>query len=111
MKRTSTLLRTLGIVTFLAVASLTLPLAAHAGGVHVSIGFGLPFPVAVIAPPPPVVIAPQHVIVQPAPVVVYPAPVVVRQPPVVVAGPRVVYTYPYYGAHGGYRHWRHYHRY
>jgi hypothetical protein len=98
MKCTGTLLRTLGIVTFIAVASLVLPLSAHAGGVHVSIGFGLP--VAVIAPPPPVVVALQ-------PVVVQPAPVVVHQPPVVIAQPRVVYTSPYYR---GYRHWRH-HRY
>ena len=101
MKHTSMLLRTLGIATFLAVTSLVLPLSAHAGGVHVSLGFGLPFPVAVVAPPPLVVIAPRPVFVQPAPVFVPP-------PPVVIAGPRVVYRYPYYG---GYRHWRHYHRY
>ena len=75
MKRTSKLLRTFGILTFLAVASLALPLSSHAGGVHVSIGLGLPFPV---------VVAPQ-------PVVVHPAPVIVAQPPVMVAGPHVVY--------------------
>jgi hypothetical protein len=106
MQRTSMLLRTLGIVTFLAVTSLILPLSAHAGGVHVSIGFGLPLPVAIVAPPPPVVVAPQ-------PVVVQPAPVVVQQYPVVVAEPRVVYTYPAYGGYRyrGYRHWGHYYRY
>ena len=106
MKRTSTLLRTLGLITFMTAASLILPLSAHAGGVHVSIGFGLPLPVAIVAPPPAVVVAPQ-------PVVVQPAPIVVQQPAVVVAEPRVVYTYPYYGGYryGGYRHWGHYHRY
>jgi hypothetical protein len=51
MKRISTLLRTLGMVTCIAVASLALPLSAHAGGVHVSIGLGLPLPIAVVAPP------------------------------------------------------------
>jgi PXPV repeat (3 copies) len=86
MKRTSKLLRMFGILTFLAVASLALPLSSHAGGVHVSIGLGLPFPV---------VVAPQ-------PVVVHPAPVIVARPPVMVAGPHVVYTHPYYGGH---RHW------
>ena len=101
MKRTRKLLRMFGTLTFLAVASLALPLSSHAGGVHVSIGLGLPFPV---------VVAPQEHV----PVVVHPAPVIVARPPVMVAGPHVVYTRPYYGGHrhwgdhrhgGGHRHW------
>src|SRR6266567_1886988 len=71
----STLVRTLGVMTLVGMASLSLPFPAQAGGVHVSIGVGLP-----------VVVAPAPVIVQPAPVVVsqpvmvQPAPVVVPQP-------------------------------
>jgi len=95
MKCMNTLVRTLGVVTLVGMASLALPLPAQAGGVHVSIGVGLP-----------VVVAPAPVIVQPAPVVL-PQPVIVVQPPVVVAEPRVVYGYPY--SRGSYRHWRHHH--
>ena len=66
MKRLSTMVRTVVVVTLLSVATLALPFSAHAGGVHVSVGIGLPFPVAVV--PVPVILAPP-VIVQPAPVV------------------------------------------
>ena len=85
MKRLSPVLRAFGVVTFLGLVSLALlPLPAHAGGVHVSFGFGLPAPVLV---------APQPVYVPPA--------------PVVVARPAVVYAPAYYGYHYGY--WRHHH--
>src|SRR5437773_11354515 len=67
MKCMNTLVRTLGVVTLVGMASLALPFPAHAGGVHVSIGVGLPFP-GVVYPAP--------VIVQPAPVVVVPQPVI-----------------------------------
>ena len=40
MQRISTLLRTFGIVGFCGLAALALPRPAHAGGVHVSVGFG-----------------------------------------------------------------------
>ena len=81
MQRISPVLRTFGVVTFLGLASLALlPLPAHAGGVHVSFGFGLPVPV---------VVAPQPVYVPPAPVVVEPG---------------VVYTHSYYES--PYRDWR-----
>src|SRR6266446_4396863 len=96
------LVRTLGVVTLVGIASLGLPCPAQAGGVHVSIGVGLP-----------VVVAPAPVVVQPAPVVVPPpiivqrAPVMVAPPPVVVTAPRVVYGYPY--SRGASRHWRHHH--
>jgi hypothetical protein len=84
-----TLLRTFGIVGFCGLAALALPSPAHAGGVHVSVGFGLPVPVFVA--PAPVVVAPQSAVVYPAPpVYVQPAPVVVEQPPVMVE-PQVVY--------------------
>src|SRR6266571_7961602 len=83
----NTLVRTLGVMTLVGMASLSLPFPAQAGGVHVSIGVGLP-----------VVVAPAPMIVQPAPVVVVqPAPVVVSQPvivqraPVIVTEPQVVY--------------------
>ena len=54
MQRINTLLWTCGIVGVCGLAALALPRHAHAGGVHVSLGFGLPVPVFV-APPPPVV--------------------------------------------------------
>jgi len=92
MERLYTVLRNVGMVTFIALASLALPRLAQAGGVHVSIGVGLPLPV-VVAPP---------IVVAPAPVVVYPAPVVVAQPPVLVAAPQVIERYPRYP----YKHWR-----
>ena len=50
MQRINTLLRTCGIVGVCGLAALALPRPAHAGGVHVSLGFGLPVPVFV-APP------------------------------------------------------------
>jgi hypothetical protein len=104
MQRINTLLRTCGIVGFCGLAALALPRPAHAGGVHVSLGFGLPVPVFVAPPPPVVYPAP--------PVYVYPAPVVVEHPPVVVQPP-VVYGQPYYrgyASYGGYgRPWRHRH--
>ena len=94
MQRINTLLRTFGIVGFCGLAALALPRPVHAGGVHVSVGFGLPVPVFVA--PAPVVVAPQPTVVYPAPpVYVYPAPVVVEQPPVVVQ-PQVVYGQPSY---------------
>ena len=111
MQRINTLRRTCGIVGFCGLAALALPRPAHAGGVHVSVGFGLPVPVFVA--PAPVVIAPQPTVIYPAPpVYVRPAPVVVEQPPVVVQ-PQVVYgqpSYRGYAYYGGYRRpWRHRH--
>ncbi len=92
MQRTKTLLRVFAVGAVCGLATLALPLAAHAG-VRVSIGIGVP--------------------VYPTPVVVYPAPVVVPSPPVVVALPPVVYGSgpvlvkgPYGHRH---RHWRHHH--
>ncbi len=78
-------LRIVGLSALLGLASLALPLPAHAG-VHVSMGLPLP-----------VLVAPAPVIVAPPPAIVYPAPVVV--------GPGY---YGYYGYHRGY--WRHPHR-
>ena len=106
MKRIRTVLRTFGVVTLLGLASLALPLPAHAGGLHVSIGLGLPFLVAVF--PAPVVVAPQPVIVQSAPVVVVQPPVVVTEHRVVHAGwlpPGIAKKY--YGDYP--KHWRHHH--
>jgi len=105
MKRISTLVRTLWVVTLVGIASLALPFPAQAGGVHVSIGVGLPFPGVVY--PAPVIVQPAPVVVAPQPVIVQRAPVIVTEPPVVVAEPRVVYGYLYY--RGYYRHWRHHH--
>ena len=98
MKCMNTLVRTLGVVTLVGMASLALPFPAQAGGVQVSIGVGLPFPGVVY--PAPVIVAPQPVIVQRAPVMVI-------ESPVMVAEPRVVYGYPSY--RGYYRHWKHHH--
>jgi len=105
----STLARTLGVMTLVGMASLSLPFPVQAGGVHVSIGVGLPVAVApapVIVQPAPVVVQ-QPVIVQRAPVIVQRAPVIVTEPPVVVAEPQVVYGYPAY--RGPYRYWKHHH--
>ena len=66
MQRINALLRTVGIVGVCGLAALALPRPAHAGGVHVSLGFGLPVPVFVAPPPPVVYPAP--------PVYVYPRP-------------------------------------
>ena len=101
----STLVRTLGVMTLVGMASLALPFPAQAGGVHVSIGVGVPFPEVVY--PAPVVVQPAPVVVAQPPVIVQRAPVIVAPPPMVVTEPRVVYGYPYYG--GSYRHWRHHH--
>jgi hypothetical protein len=86
MQHTKTLFRLLAIVAVFGLATLALPLSAHAG-VRVSIGVGLPVGVA----PAPVVVAP------PPSAVVYPAPAVYGSAPVVVGG--------YYGLY--YRPWRH----
>src|SRR5437588_11117729 len=97
----NTVLREYGILTFLGLSLLVLvvPWSAHAGGVHVSVGFELPVPVAVVPAPVPVVVTPAPVVVQrqpvvierPASVVVYPAPVLVRRPSVVIEDRRVIY--------------------
>src|SRR5437867_6263941 len=79
MKCMNTLVRTLGVVTLVGMASLALPFPAQAGGVQVSIGVGLPFP-GVVYPAP--------MIVQPAPVVV-PQPIIVQRAPVIVTEPPV----------------------
>jgi len=81
----SILVRTLGVMTLVGMASLSLPFPAQAGGVHVSIGVGLP------------------VVVAPAPVIVQPAPVVYGYP----AYGYSAYGYPAY--RGPYRYWKHHH--
>jgi hypothetical protein len=88
MPRMSTLVRMLGISGVFGLAALALPLPTHAGGVHVSVGFGRPWPV--IVQPAPVVVA--------RPTVVYPAPVI-AQAPVVVAAPPEGYAPPAYGTY------------
>ncbi len=108
MKHRNTLLWKYGTLTFLGISllGLVVPLPARAGGVHVSIGFGLPIPVVVV----------------PAPVFVAPAPVIVYRPPVVIEEQRVVYPgylppglakkfYGYQHVHGDgyYKHWKHHH--
>src|SRR2546426_12316936 len=85
MKCMNTLVRALGVVTLVGITSLALPVPAQAGGVHVSIGVGLP----VVVAPAPVVVAPPPAVVYPTPVVVQRAPIVVAEPPVVVTEPRV----------------------
>ncbi len=94
MKRVNVVLMTVGVLTFLGVSliGLAMPTAAYAGGVSLSIGIGIPFPVAVA--PAPVLVAPAPVVVQPAPVVVQPPPVVMYQEPVMIAQPYPVYQ-PY----------------
>src|SRR5438128_2635528 len=42
MQRITTLVRTLGVVTLVGMTSFAPPLPARAGGVHVSVGVGLP---------------------------------------------------------------------
>ena len=71
MQRINALLRTVGIVGVCGLAALALPRPAHAEGVHVSVGFGLPEPM---------VVAPVPVVVAPQPTVVYPVPPVYVQP-------------------------------
>ena len=104
MRATHTLVRMVGIVAFLGIATLALPLSAHAGGVQVSVGIGVPLPEPVVVAPAPVVVALQPVVVQPAPVIVHPAPVVVAPAPVVVRErwlppgiAKKYYGYPTYG--------------
>ena len=93
MQPRNTVLQKCSILVFLGMnlLALAIPWSAHAGGVHVSVGFELPVPVAVVPAPAPVVVAPAPVVVYRPPVVVYPAPVVVRQPPVVLEERRVIY--------------------
>jgi PXPV repeat-containing protein len=108
-----------GVLVGLAIiiAVWAMPQSAQAGGVHLSIGVGIPAPVYV--GPPPVVVQPAPVIIQPAPSVVYPG--VVFPPPVVYTVPYGVYGRPlppglakkYYGHHHGpgyykiYKHGKH----
>ena len=87
MKRIRTILRTCGMVAVLGLATLALPLPAHAGGVHIDIGLPLLLPF-------PIFVAPAPIFVAPPPEVVYPAPVVVSPE-----------DYGYYGYRPGY--WRH----
>jgi hypothetical protein len=97
MERIRIFPRIFSLVMFLGIASLALPLTAHARGLHVSVGLALPVPV-VVAPTPVIVTRPQ-------PVIVPSAPVVVTRPPIIVGEPCVESTRPYYG--GYHRHWRH----
>jgi hypothetical protein len=92
MKRSSALSWTVGILVGLGVslATLVMPAPASAGGVHLSIGIGVPAPVYVA--PPPVVVRPAPVIVQPVPRIVYPG--VVYPPPVAYTAPCDVYGRP-----------------
>jgi hypothetical protein len=93
MKGMRTLLSMCGMLTVFGMASLALPHPADAGGLHVSIGLGVP-------------VYPTPVIVAPPPAVVYPAPVVIAPPPVVSgAAPVLVGGYSRYP----HRHWRHHH--
>jgi len=117
MQPRNTVLQKCSILVFLGMnlLALAIPWSAHAGGVHVSVGFELPVPVAVVPAPAPVVVAPAPVVVYRPPVVVYPAPVVVRQPPVVLEERRVIYrdhlppglAKKFYGYEHG--HWKHHH--
>ncbi|HEX9871583.1 MAG TPA: hypothetical protein VGC99_23870 [Candidatus Tectomicrobia bacterium] len=96
-----------GVLVGLAVsiAAWAMPQPAHAGGVHLSIGVGIPAPVYVVPPP---VIYPAPVIIQPDPSIVYPG--VVFPPPVVYTVPYGVYGRPlppglakkYHGHYPGY---------
>lgn len=82
MPRTKGVLFSIGLLTCLGISLAGFIAPAQAGGVHLSIGIGIPAPVYV---------APAPVVVAPAPVVVYPAPRIVYAPPVVVVEPYVVY--------------------
>jgi hypothetical protein len=70
MQHRNTVLRKGSILTLLGLCLLVLavPWSAHAGKVHVCIGFELPVPVAVVSAPLPVVVAPAPVVVQRPPV-------------------------------------------
>ena len=111
MKRVHAVLGKLGLLALLgvSVAGLAMAPPAQAGNFHLSIGIGIPVPVAVV--PAPVIVAPPPVIVQPAPVIAYPPSVVIAEP--YIARP---YFLPpglakkYYGRHPGRghryaRHW------
>jgi len=99
MPRTTTLVRMFAMGAVFGLATLVLPLSAHAGA-RVSIGIGGPVYTA------PVVVAPPPAVVYPAPVVVASPPVVVAPPPVVYGSPSVVIGGPFGPRH---RHWRHHH--
>jgi hypothetical protein len=88
MTRSKVSLLMVGVLVCLivSIAAWVMPQPAHAGGVHLSIGVGIPGPVYV--GPPPIVIHPAPVIVQPAPNVVYPG---------WTYPPPVVYPVPYGG--------------
>lgn len=83
MNRVYSMLWTFGIMICLGIGMVGLlnPRPAAAGDVHLSIGFGITFPIEVV--PAPVIVAPPPVIVYPAPVITYPAPVVVAEPYIV----------------------------
>jgi hypothetical protein len=101
-----------------SLATWVMPPAADAGGVHFSIGIGVPAPVYVA--PPPVVVQPAPVFIQPAPGVVYPPPVGYTvpygaygyaAPPVIVKpyrGYHRAYAYKFY-KHGKPGWWHHRH--
>jgi hypothetical protein len=63
MQHRNTVLQQASILTFLGLnlLALAMPWSAHAGTVHVSLGFKLPVPVAVVPAPLPVVVAPAPV--------------------------------------------------
>ena len=111
MTRSKLLSLTVGVLAGLAVSIVVLlmPQPVHAGGVHLSIGVGIPAPVYIVPPP---------VIVQPTPSFAYPG--VVYPPPVVYSVPYGVYGRPlppglakkYHGHHHGhgykiYKHGKH----
>jgi hypothetical protein len=70
MQHRNTVLRKGSILTLpgLCLLVLAVPWSAHAGQVHVCVGFELPVPVAVVSAPLPVVVAPALVVVQRPPV-------------------------------------------
>ena len=81
----------IGVVCLaVSIATWVMPLTSEAGGVHFSIGIGVPAPIYVA--PPPIVVHPAPVIVQPAPGIVYPG--VVYPPPVAYTVPYGVYGHP-----------------
>jgi len=118
MPHRNTVLRKYSILPFLGLSLLALavPWLAHAGVVHVSVGFELPVPVTVVPAPVPVVVAPAPVVVQRPPVVIErPAPMVVYPAPVVIKERRVIYrdhlppglAKKFYGYE--HVHWKHHH--
>jgi hypothetical protein len=118
MKRSRALSWTVGMLVGLGISLTTwiMPAPANAGGVHLSVGIGIPGPVYVA--PPPIVVHPAPVIVQPAPGIVYPG--VAYPPPGAYAIPYGAYRHPvppvivrkyhgYYGYHPayGYKFYKH----